>query len=93
MIDADSLRDRLIAAKLAGTTTGSGYTFRTNENAAAAALPVVADWLRELAAAKRGLADQTENQAGRTVLIAGADTLEYAAGLITSGGHYSGDAA
>lgn len=50
---ADSLRDRLVEAKLAGrktyptdVVTSHGYEFRSNEGAADAALPVIADWLR-----------------------------------------------
>ena len=75
------LRERLIGAKLAGTTAPTGigvwaYRFRSNEGAADAAIDVVAAWLRdeadnaepngEVAEWLRGLADAIDPQPERT---------------------------
>lgn len=76
------LRERLIAAKLAGTKTADGYTFRSNENATGAALVVVAAWLRDEATNTKKLADLAESQTGRTVLIVQAEALDKAADSI-----------
>ena len=51
---SDGLRERLLAAKLAGTTAPMAgdkwtYRFRSNEQAAVAAVDVFAAWLREVA--------------------------------------------
>lgn len=62
----DNLREKLVAAKLAGTRDGDGYRFQSNEQAADKALKEVAAWLRRMAYRHRARAE-AKREDGRHV--------------------------
>ena len=81
---ADTLRERLAAEKLAGVKVEGGYQFRTNENAALAAVDVVVAWLREEADQRRRFA---YNNAGADYLLDEAVVVESLADAIAEAAH------
>ena len=82
MTETPGLRERLIAAKIAGGRTGQGYEFRSNENAADVACGVVASWLREQAFDRRLAAAAASDRTGETVLLVKAEAIGGLADMI-----------